>query len=65
MTKEMYVTNIEEHEDGSATIHFDLPDDVQKVFVELGLKLLLYLHVYGMSEDDVWDYIEQMGVKDE
>jgi hypothetical protein len=58
MTGEIYVTDVEEHEDGSATIHFDLPEDAQKVFVELGLKLALYLHVYDLLEGDVWDWME-------
>lgn len=56
--KHMYVTGIDEHEDGSATIHFDLPEEAQKVFVELGLKLALYLHVYGMTEGELWDMME-------
>ena len=58
MTKEIYVTDIEEHEDGSATIHFDLPEEAQKVFVELGLKLALYLHIYDMTEGELWDMLE-------
>ena len=49
------VTGIQEHEDGSATITFDLPEEAQKVFVELGLKLALYLHVYEMTEGELWD----------
>ena len=58
MTKEVYVTGIQDHEDGSATINFDLPEEAQKVFVELGLKLALYLHVYEMTEGELWDMME-------
>ena len=55
MAKEMYVVDVQDHEDGSATITFDLPEEVQKVFVELGLKLVLYLHVYEVTEGELWD----------
>ena len=54
MAKEMYVVDVQDHEDGSATINFDLPEEAQKVFVELGLKLALYLHVYEMTEGELW-----------
>jgi hypothetical protein len=65
MDKEMYVVDVQDHEDGSATIHFDLPEDAQKVFAELGLKLFLYLHAYGMTEDQLWNMIEWMGEENE
>ena len=54
MAKEMYVVDVQDHEDGSATINFELPLEAQKVFVELGLKLTLYLHVYEVTEDELW-----------
>ena len=58
MATEMYVVDVQDHEDGSTTINFDLTEEVQKVFVELGLKLVLYLHVYEMTEGELWDMME-------
>ena len=58
MTANIYVTGIQDHEDGSATINLDLPEEAQKAFVELGLKLAIHLHVYDVTEGELWAMME-------
>ena len=53
----MKVTNLTEHEDGSATIELDLDDATAALAQELGLKLLIYCGVTGTNVDYVFDSI--------
>lgn len=56
MTEEVVkttVTGITEHEDGSATIEFDMDAATTALVQELGLKLLLYCGATGTNVDDV------------
>ena len=53
----MKVTNLTEHEDGGATIEFDLDDATAALAKELGLKLLLYCGVTGTDLDYVFGSI--------
>jgi len=50
----MKVTELIEHEDGSATCTFDLDDKTAALAQELGLKLLIYCGATGTSIDYVF-----------
>ena len=54
ITGEMKVTDYKEHEDGSATMTFDMDDRIAAFVQELGLKLLIYCGVADTSIDDVF-----------
>jgi hypothetical protein len=56
-TGTMKVTDLTEHEDGSATYTFDLNDKTAALAQELGLKLLLYCGATGTSVDYVFKNI--------
>ena len=47
------VTNIEEHEDGSATLHFDLTDEEIKVLIQWGIKEAIKL-AYHKAQNFDW-----------
>jgi len=53
----MKVTKLTEHEDGGATIEFDLDDATAALTQELGLKLLIYCGVTGTNVDYVFNSI--------
>ena len=53
----MQVTNLTEHEDGSATVEFDMDDTTAALAQELGLKLLIYCGATGTDIDYVFDSI--------
>lgn len=53
----MKVTNLTEHEDGSATVEFDMDDTTAALAQELGLKLLIYCGATGTDLDFVFDSI--------
>ena len=53
----MQVTGITEHEDGGATIEFDMDDTTAALAQELGLKLLIYCGATGTNVDYVFDSI--------
>ena len=53
----MKVTNLTEHEDGGATIEFDMDDTTAALAQELGLKLLIYCGATGTDLDCVFDNI--------
>ncbi|AYP28080.1 hypothetical protein HWB26_gp19 [Lentibacter phage vB_LenP_ICBM2] len=60
MTEEvghMKVTDVFEHEDGSATMTFDMDDATAALAQELGLKLLIYCGATGTDLDCVFDSI--------
>tara|TARA_R110001606_G_scaffold196484_1_gene344054 strand:+ start:112 stop:303 length:192 start_codon:yes stop_codon:yes gene_type:complete len=50
----MKVTEISEHEDGSATITLDLDDKTAALAQDLGLKLLIYCGATGTDVDYVF-----------
>ena len=54
---EMKVTDYKEHEDGSATVTFDMDDTTAALAQELGLKLLIYCGATGTDIDYVFDSI--------
>ncbi len=51
------VTKLTEHEDGGATIEFDMDDATAALAQELGLKLLIYCGATGTNIDYVFDNI--------
>lgn len=51
------VETVEEHEDGSATVVFDMDDTTAVLAQELGLKLLIYCGATGTNIDYVFDSI--------
>lgn len=53
----MKVTNLTEHEDGGATIEFDMDDTTAALVQELGLKLLIYCGATGTDLDYVFESI--------
>ena len=53
----MKVTALTEHEDGSATVDFELDDTTTALAQELGLKLLIYCGATGTNLDFVFDSI--------
>lgn len=60
MTKQigqMKVTAVTEHEDGGATIEFDMDDTTAALAQELGLKLLIYCGATGTDLDYVFKAI--------
>jgi len=61
----MKVTDVFEHEDGSATITFDIDDAIAALAQELGLKLLVYCGATGTDLDCVFDSILGRGQDDE
>ena len=53
----MKVTDYKEHEDGTATVVFDMDDTTAVLAQELGLKLLIYCGATGTNIDYVFDSI--------
>ena len=50
----MKITAITEHEDGSATVNFDLDSSTTALAIDLGLKLLIYCGAAGTNLDYVF-----------
>ena len=59
----MKVTNLTEHENGDATIEFEMDDTTAALAQELGIKLLIYCGATGTDLDYVFKSI--MGETDE
>ena len=55
------IESVDEHEDGSATFHFDLDEKAQKAMAELGIELSLYCAAYQMDIQDALDLISREG----
>ena len=53
----MKLTDVFEHEDGNATIEFEMDDATAALAQELGLKLLVYCGATGTDLDYVFDSI--------
>lgn len=51
---QMTVTKLTEHEDGGATVEFDLDEATAALAQELGLKLMLYCGATGANLDYVF-----------
>jgi hypothetical protein len=55
------ITNIEEHEDGSATYTFDLDKDSSKKITEIGLEFILTCAASGLDIHDALIHILWLG----
>ena len=47
------VTHVEEHEDGTATLHFDLTDEEVKMLIQWGIKEAIKL-AYQKAQNFDW-----------
>ena len=55
------VTDVVEHEDGSATYTFDMDDVSSKKITELGLEFILTCAAYGLDIHDALTHISELG----
>ena len=55
------VTDVVEHEDGSATYTFDMDDASAKKMAELGIELILTCAAYGLDVQDALEDIRWIG----
>lgn len=55
------ITDVTEHEDGSATYTFDMDDASTKKVTELGLELIITCAVYGLDIQDALQVITDYG----
>jgi hypothetical protein len=55
------ITEVTEHEDGSATYTFDMDDASSKKMAELGIELILTCAAYGLDIQDALQVISDYG----
>lgn len=55
------ITDVVEHEDGSATYTFDMDDASTKKITELGLEFILTCAAYGIDIQDALTHIRCLG----
>jgi hypothetical protein len=53
------VTEVEEHEDGSATYEFEFDADTRDHMVRLGIEFTLYCAAYGWDMQDALDSLKR------
>jgi hypothetical protein len=53
------VTNVEVHEDGSATYSFDIPEELSTVLANLGLEFLLHCTAVQLSSKQALELIDK------
>ena len=59
------VTDVVEHEDGSATYTFDIDDVSSKQITELGLEFILTCAAYGLDIHEALTHIMWLGKSNE
>ena len=59
------ITEVVEHEDGSATYTFDMDDASTKKITELGLEFILTCAAYGLDIQDALAHISNYGKEKE
>jgi hypothetical protein len=59
------VSDVVEHEDGSATYTFDIDKDSSKKITELGLEFILTCAAYGLDIREALDHIVWLGKSNE
>jgi len=59
------VSDVVEHEDGSATYTFDLDKNSSKKITELGLEFILTCAAYGLDIREALDHIVWLGKSNE
>jgi hypothetical protein len=55
------VTDVVEHEDGSATCTFDIDDISSKKITELGLEFILTCAAYGLDIQEAFEVLRDYG----
>lgn len=55
------ITDVVEHEDGSATYTFDLDDASSKKITELGLEFILTCAAYGLDIQEALKHLAEYG----
>jgi hypothetical protein len=55
------VTDVEEHEDGSATLSFVMDSETSEIVSSLGLQFLLYCGAYGLTTEEALRIIQENG----
>jgi len=53
------VSDVKEHEDGSATYTFDMDQESSDLLTEVGLKLILFCGAAGVYTEEVFDYLRK------
>lgn len=53
------VAEVLEHEDGSATYFFDVPDNMQKMLMDTAMEIILYCAVYGITTKELLEMIKR------
>ncbi len=56
-TGDIEVVSVVDHEDGSATYTFDMTEEISKICSEMGLKLLLYSGMTGISATEIFELV--------
>ena len=59
--KRLDVTDVEEHEDGSATLSFVMDSETAEMVSSIGLEFLLYCGAYGLSTGEALRIIQENG----
>lgn len=54
----LVVTEVEEHEDGSATYEFNLDPTMKDYMARLGIEFTLYCAAYGWDIQDALDHLK-------
>lgn len=65
MSADVEVTNVVEHEDGSATYTFDMIDEARDRFADVGIKFALYAGAFEKTTDELFEILERELLKDE
>lgn len=55
------VSEVEEHEDGSATYSFDLDQKSQSSLAKIGLEVVIFCAAYQLDIQEVFDHIAWLG----
>lgn len=55
------VTDVVEHEDGSATYTFDMDEKSEKKITELGLEFILTCAAYGLDIQEAFEVLKDYG----
>jgi hypothetical protein len=53
------IEKVEEHEDGSATVTFDMDNDTLVGMARLGVRFALYCAAYNLDIEDAFSLIER------
>jgi len=54
-------TEVEEHEDGSATYRFDMDHGSAGIMAGLGIRLSVYCATYGLDTEEAFEAVQAAG----